>query len=102
MARSEQVVQAENLGAEAAFVKLSLEHCPMIYYREVHDKIPKKRKKLKPNEMKLILNWKLAGEAQGHFDLVKKKGNNDHLVDRGGQKKIHRAKVQQKDDYFEY
>ena len=32
--------------------------------REVHDKIPKKRKKLKPSEMKLILNWKLAGEAQ--------------------------------------
>ena len=39
---------------------------------------------------------------QGHFDAVKKKGRNDHLVDRGGQKKIHRAKVQQKDDYFEY
>ena len=75
--------------------------------------------------MKLILNWKLAGEAQvgfgwmqinsqlisknlfhptfqGHFDSVKKKGNNDHLVDRGGQKKVHRVKVEKKDDYFEY
>ena len=73
--------------------------------------------------MKLILNWKLAGEAQvgfckvllmiskkdlrfhkfqGHFDSVKKKGKNDHLVDRGGQKKVHRVKVEKKDDYFEY
>ena len=116
--------QAENLRAESAFVKLSREHCPMVYYRslhqthcpmysalillahgllqgstsnshpnkssiyfslllttdftpsaltlfpthrEIHDKIPKKRKKLKPNEMKLILNWKLAGEAQVGF-----------------------------------
>lgn len=97
-----KVVQADNLRAESAFVKLSQEHCPMIYYREIHDTIPKKRKKLKPNEMKLILNWKLAGEAQGHFDSVKKKGKNDHLVDRRGQKKIHRVKVEQKDDYFEY
>ena len=41
------------------------DHFPTI--REIHDKIPKKRKKLKPNEMKLILNWKLAGEAQVGF-----------------------------------
>ena len=70
-------------------MKLSLEHCPMVYYRfnmglkkacnllisnirEVHDKIPKKRKKLKPNEMKLILNWKLAGEAQVCLQIKKK------------------------------
>ena len=39
--------------------------------REVHDKIPKKRKKLKPNEMKLILNWKLAGEAQVCLQIKK-------------------------------
>ena len=39
--------------------------------REVHDKIPKKRKKLKPNEMKLILNWKLAGEAEVGLQIKK-------------------------------
>ena len=39
--------------------------------REVHDKIPKKRKKLKPSEMKLILNWKLAGEAQVCIQIKK-------------------------------
>ena len=39
--------------------------------REVHDKIPKKRKKLKPNETKLILNWKLAGEAQVGLQIQK-------------------------------
>ena len=55
-------------------------YCPFLFIfptivflpplREVHDKIPKKRKKLKPNEMKLILNWKLAGEAQVGLDRI--------------------------------
>ena len=36
----------------------------VLFSREIHDKMPKKRPGLKASEMKLILNWKLAGEAQ--------------------------------------
>jgi hypothetical protein len=59
-----RVVQVENMREDSGFVALSREHCPMVYYREIHGTVPKKKKGLKANEMKLILNWKLAGEAE--------------------------------------
>ena len=100
-----KVVLVENLTKKSGFVQLSEQNCPMIYYREIHDKIPKQKKGLKPNEMKLILNWKLAGEAQGVFDEVKEKGKNDRLLNKGGKMKKQKPVAERKppkEDYFAY